>query len=124
MIIGTHKRSKVSLMKAVVVCAAVSLSWPAQTGQNARGSHNSEITSFASLKSAPAQTRRMRAEFCSTDVEITRRLLNQGFHAVRLGENVGERSMAVTAGYGPKDYDLIADRCTGRLQAVRAVIEG
>lgn len=124
MTIGTHTRSRVSLMKAIVICAAVSLSWPAQTGQNDRDSHASEITSFAALKGAQPYTRRMPADFCRTEAEITRDLLEQGFHAVELGPNVGARSMAVTAGYGARDYRLIADRCTGRLQAVRGVIAG
>lgn len=110
------------ICKAIILFVAVLVSFPAQTGQNERGSQASEIAQWSGLKNEPSRfTRRVNADVCLTDYKMTQALLELGFTQIALGENFGKRHLDAEVRFGADRYIVILDRCTGRLQGVDKV---
>lgn len=109
-----------TFLKVVLVFTAVSISLPAQTGQNIVGSPHSEITSFAALKASAGGPRRVAADVCLTEAGLADSLEVLGFHHIVLGANLAARHMLAGARYGADTYELVLDRCTGQVQQVKS----
>jgi len=121
---GRHwSRKSISLLiKAAIIFTAVLVSFPAQTGQNERGSNASEIVQWSELKNEPSRiVRRVDADVCLTDYMMTIELMELGFTQVVLGENSGNRHLNAEVRYGADRYIVTLDRCTGRLQGVEQI---
>ena len=105
--------------RVATIFAFLLMSVPAQTGQNAPGSYASETSSWAYLSGmaqAPS-VRRVDAEICLTEYNMTQELAGLGFSHIVLGENEGLHHLRAKVRFGTDGYEILMDRCTGQMQS-------